>query len=38
MFTIEEIEKAHEKVQSGVDFPLYIQEIKQLGVISFETG
>lgn len=37
MFTVEQIEKAHEKVKSGADFPKYIQEIKQMGVISFET-
>ncbi len=37
MFTVEQIEKAHEKVKSGADFPKYIQEIKQMGVASFET-
>lgn len=37
MFTIEQIESAHEKVKSGADFPNYIQEIKGIGVISFET-
>lgn len=37
MFTIEEIEKAHGKVKSGADFPSYIQEIKQLGVVFYET-
>jgi uncharacterized protein YbcV (DUF1398 family) len=37
MFTIQQIETAHEKVQSGADFPKYIQEIKELGVLSFET-
>ncbi len=37
MFTVEQIEKAHEKVKSGADFPAYIQEIKQMGVNSFET-
>jgi uncharacterized protein YbcV (DUF1398 family) len=37
MFTIEQIESAHEKVASGADFPKYIQEIKGLGVMSFET-
>ena len=37
MFTVEQIEKAHKKVKSGADFPKYIQEIKQLGVIAFET-
>jgi uncharacterized protein YbcV (DUF1398 family) len=37
MFTVEQIEQAHEKVQSGADFPKYIQEIKELGVRRFET-
>jgi len=37
MFTVEQIESAHGKVKSGADFPNYIQEIKKLGVVSFET-
>ncbi len=37
MFTVKQIEKAHEKVKSGADFPKYIQEIKQMGVTAFET-
>lgn len=37
MFTVTQIETAHEKVQSGADFPNYIQEIKGFGVVSFET-
>jgi len=37
MFTIAQIHEAHEKVKSGTDFPKYIQEIKNLGVIGFET-
>lgn len=37
MFTITQIQQAHKKVKSGADFPKYIQEIKQLGVIAFET-
>lgn len=37
MFTIEQIKAAHSKVRSGSDFPAYIQEIKHLGVISYET-
>jgi len=37
MFTIQQIEEAHSKVKSGEDFPLYIDEIKKLGVIAFET-
>ncbi len=37
MFTIKDIEQAHSKVKSGADFPNYIQEIKQMGVVAFET-
>jgi len=37
MFTVKQIEDAHSKVKTGADFPNYIQEIKQLGVQSFET-
>lgn len=35
-FTIDEIKSAHAKVKSGADFPAYIQEIKQLGVMNYE--
>jgi uncharacterized protein YbcV (DUF1398 family) len=37
MFTVEQIEQAHEKIKSGADFPKYIQDIKELGVKGFET-
>jgi Phage envelope protein len=37
MFTVEQIERAHEKVKSGADFPNYIREIQQMGVTAFET-
>jgi uncharacterized protein YbcV (DUF1398 family) len=37
MFTIPQIKEAHSKVKSGADFPRYMQDIIQLGVISFET-
>ncbi len=37
IFTVEQIEQAHKKVKSGADFPKYIQEIKLMGVIAFET-
>lgn len=37
MFTVAQIEQAHEKVKSGADFPKYIQEIKAMGVLGFET-
>ncbi len=36
MFTINEIQKAHAKVKSGGDFPVYIQDLKKLGVLSYE--
>jgi hypothetical protein len=32
MFTLEQIKKAHDKVQTGADFPIYIQELIDLGV------
>lgn len=37
MFTLKQIDEAHNKVSSGADFPQYIKEIKTLGVTSFET-
>lgn len=37
MFTIEQVKQAHSKVKSGADFPAYIKDIKQLGVINYET-
>lgn len=37
MFTIEHIKAAHSKVKSGADFPAFIQEIKKLGVTTYET-
>lgn len=37
MFTVEQIKTAHARVKSGADFPTYIQDIKKLGVIRFET-
>jgi len=37
MFTVAQIEQAHEKVKSGADFPKYIQEIKAMGVSGFDT-
>ena len=36
MFSIEQIREAHAKVKSGADFPKYVQEIKGLGVMSYE--
>jgi len=37
MFTLDQIKAAHSKVKSGKDFPNYIAEIKQLGVLSYTT-
>ncbi len=37
MFTVAQIHAAHDKVKSGADFPKYIQDIKALGVLGFET-
>ena len=37
MFTLDQIKAAHSKVKSGADFPAYIREIKQLGVVWYET-
>lgn len=37
MFTLEQIESAHAKTSSGADFPQYIRDIKELGVIRFQT-
>lgn len=37
MFTLDQIKAAHSKVKSGADFPAYIRDLKQLGVIRYET-
>jgi uncharacterized protein YbcV (DUF1398 family) len=37
MFTLQQINDAHSKVLTGADFPKYINDIKTLGVTSFET-
>jgi len=37
MFQLEQIESSHKKVKSGSDFPIYIKELKELGVLSYET-
>lgn len=36
MFTEQQIKTAHSKVRSGADFPAYVQEIKQLGLVRYE--
>lgn len=37
MFTLDQIKAAHSQVKSGADFPAYIRDLKQLGVISYVT-
>lgn len=37
MFTADQIKKVHSNVKSGADFPAYIQKIKELGVVSYDT-
>ncbi|MFM6953910.1 MAG: DUF1398 domain-containing protein [Sphingobacteriaceae bacterium] len=37
MFTLEAIALAHAQVISGADFPKYIQDLLQLGVLSYNT-
>ncbi len=37
MFTIQKIEQAHARVKSGADFPQYIQDIQEMGVLAFDT-
>jgi uncharacterized protein YbcV (DUF1398 family) len=36
MFTIEQIKSAHAKVKSGADFPAYVQELRELGILFYE--
>lgn len=37
MFTLDQIKAAHSKVKSGANFPAYIRDLKQLGVVEYET-
>lgn len=37
MFTLDQIKAVHANVKSGADFPAYIQGIKELGVIFYQT-
>lgn len=37
MFTLDQIKAANSKVKSGADFPAYIRDLKQLGVVEYET-
>jgi uncharacterized protein YbcV (DUF1398 family) len=36
MFTLQQMKAAHAKVKSGADFPAYVQEIKQLGLLHYD--
>lgn len=36
MFTIQQMQAAHAKIRTGADFPAYVQEIKELGLIRYE--
>jgi uncharacterized protein YbcV (DUF1398 family) len=36
MFSLQQIQTAHAKVKSGADFPAYVQEMKSLGVTTYE--
>ncbi|MCG2613425.1 DUF1398 domain-containing protein [Terrimonas sp. NA20] len=35
-FSLEQLKAAHAKVKTGADFPKYIQEIKSLGLLTYE--
>jgi uncharacterized protein YbcV (DUF1398 family) len=37
VFTADQLKAAHSQVKSGADFPAYIQDIKKLGVMQYET-
>ena len=37
MFTIDAIAAAHKQVKSGADFPAFIQQLKLLGVVNYQT-
>lgn len=36
MFTQQELASAHAKVKSGADYPRYVQELKHLGVLTYD--
>lgn len=36
MFTVQQMKAAHAKVKTGTDFPAYIQDIKQLGLLRYD--
>lgn len=35
MFTLQQMQAAHNKVKSGADFPAYVQEIKNAGLLYY---
>jgi len=35
MFTLEQIQQAHSKVKSGADFPVYVKDLKALGITRY---
>ncbi|WP_313806965.1 DUF1398 domain-containing protein [Flavobacterium sp.] len=37
MFTLEAIQAAHAKVKSGADFPAYVKDLIELGILSYTT-
>ena len=37
MFTLQAIKDAYSKVKSGIDFPTYVQELKVLGILNYDT-
>lgn len=36
-FTVDQVNDAHSKVKSGADFPAYIRDLKELGVVFYKT-
>lgn len=36
MFTLQQLKAAHARVKTGADFPQYIQEIKALGLLTYD--
>lgn len=36
MFTLQQVKAAHARVKTGADFPAYVHEIKQLGLLHYE--
>lgn len=36
MFKLQQMKAAHARIKSGADFPTYVQEIKQLGLLHYD--